>query len=73
MVISYRRRGGGAGVHSKFNLPIRNNDEEAVKKQQPQQLEAVPENLKNIDQKLIDIIQSEVSLNFFLLSFSIIY
>ena len=59
----YSSRGG---VHGKFNCPIRSNSDEASSNQQQQTNENQTNNvdmtnLKHIDQKLIEIIQSEVS------------
>ncbi|CAF0714983.1 unnamed protein product [Brachionus calyciflorus] len=56
------------GVHSKFNLPIRNNNDDQNSNQNQsnmnQKMNSQPgteiESLKNIDQKLIEIIMSEV-------------
>lgn len=52
-------------MHSKFNLPIRSNDQDDsanknqnIQNKNPQSAEI--ESLKNMDQKLIDIIMSEV-------------
>ena len=53
------------GVHSKFNCPIRNED---TNQQQANDISTNNNNnldmsnLKHIDQKLIEIIQSEVTL-----------
>ena len=57
-------------MHSKFNLPIRNNNDDQNSNQNQSNMNmnqnknaptgAEIESLKNIDQKLIDIIMSEV-------------
>lgn len=62
------------GVHSKFNLPLRNNNDDQASNQsnylnqnknnQPGNSTEI-EGLKNIDQKLIEIIMSEVKLFIF--------
>ena len=81
-MISIKRRGGnggggGTGIHKKFNLPMPKNDEEKsnnnnnnMQNNQDQNMQELA-NVKNIDQKLIDTIMSEVNydletLNFFL-------
>lgn len=58
--------GGGTGIHKKFNLPMPKNDEEKsnnnnnnMQNNQDQNMQELA-NVKNIDQKLIDTIMSEV-------------
>ena len=50
------------GLHGKFNLPIRQNDEETQRQQQQQSNLANLDmsKMKNIDPKLIEVITSEV-------------